>query len=372
MPIPSYRIAPALTVKSYRQSASAPRYGRSASPRTRWNCASGSTRPTGAHATRAKHQIHVSPNLPHEPRAGRGIRANSQIQVFANQPYEPRGAHATRAKHQIHVSPNLPHEPRAGRGVRAKPQRNPANDGMSDSAADRARHDVRRPPAGGTCPLLLQHVAGRRRRVETTDEHGQAGCGLVAPAPRGGVFHRRYPSSSVASNLSVFIRGFISQCPGSPVHNGRAKSGDSLGSPVCPAPNPQSTFSRIIPMNPETTRHPHKPPNPHFRVSTLQPRANRGAHANPRIHDFAYQPSCSEAGRGSHAKPQIHLFAYQPSLPAPASGVRHDAHDSAVPADLRLHRIAMEYRSRTNPGTRRANRPWNPPGPCPTIPRRWT
>jgi hypothetical protein len=29
-------------------------------------------------------------------------------------------------------------------------------------------------------------------------------------------------------------------------------------------------------------------------------------------------------------------------------------------------------RSRTKLGSRRKNRPWNPPGPCPTIPRSWT
>jgi hypothetical protein len=52
--------------------------------------------------------------------------------------------------------------------------------------------------------------------------------------------------------------------------------------------------------------------------------------------------------------------------------VRHDAHRSAIPADLRLHLIAVENRPRTKPGSRQANRPWNPPGPCPTIPRRWT
>jgi hypothetical protein len=44
--------------------------------------------------------------------------------------------------------------------------------------------------------------------------------------------------------------------------------------PTAPAQNPNSTFLRIYPMNPEP-RHPRQPPNPRFRVSTLRLRGPR-------------------------------------------------------------------------------------------------
>jgi hypothetical protein len=152
----------------------------------------------------------------HAPSARGDSHAKPQIHVFANLPYEPRAGRGTCAKPRIHVSPNLPREPRAavpaptlgsaffenqpsGPGAspnaRATPKStfsriNPSaaepalGPGNRHTAADHARHDGRRPPACDSCPPLLRHVAGRRRRVETTDEHGWTGMNtdsLAAP-----------------------------------------------------------------------------------------------------------------------------------------------------------------------------------------------
>jgi hypothetical protein len=117
---------------------------------------------------------------------------------------------------------------------------------------------------------------------------------------------------------------------------------------AAPMQNPKSTFPRIYPMNPEPTATPA--PDPRSEFSRTNPpafRSRRGTRTKPRIDVFVYQPSDPGAGRGSHAKSPIHVSAYQPCLAATAGGVRHDAHDGAIPADLRLHSIALAQSRKT-------------------------
>jgi hypothetical protein len=112
--------------------------------------------------------------------------------------------------------------------------------------------------------------------------------------------------------------------------------------------NRKSAFSRIYPMNPEPAATPA--PDPRSEFSRTNPpafRSRRGTRTKPRIDVFVYQPSDPGAGRGSHAKSPIHVSAYQPCLAATAGGVRHDAHDGAIPADLRLHSIALAQSRKT-------------------------
>ena len=105
--------------------------------------------------------------------------------------------------------------------------------------------------------------------------------------------------------------------------------------------NPNSAFSRIIPMNPEPP--PASAQNLKSAFSRIHPMNPEpiAAIAQPQIHDSPNLPHEPRANRGIRTKPQIHVFTNQPFGLATAGDALPGTHDGSIPADLRLPPIAL-------------------------------